>query len=60
MPQKTSSRVDSLIKLHSDTIHRLNNMGLAEVYGVVFPTNKHAIQTRLREKLAKRKQQKNN
>ena len=53
-------RLESLVKLHSDSVHRLNNMGLAEVYGAVLPTNKHNTKAKLREKLAKRKQQKNN
>ena len=59
MTRKRVFGTKSLIKLHSDSVNRLTNMGLGEVFGVVFPTNKHNTKAKLREKLAKKKQQKN-
>lgn len=58
MPRKLKNKEESLIKLHSDIINLLTDRGLAEVCGAVFPTTKHNTKAKLREKLAKRKQQK--
>jgi hypothetical protein len=56
---KRRTKIGGILKLHYENVNFINNLGLAEFMGMKFPCNKHLTQNRLREKLAKRKQQKN-